>query len=61
MLIPTPSRRLMREYQRKERLELKLAVCKEKIRVLEERDRPKYPPTPKPMKRKEVGSGYAGN
>lgn len=38
MLIPTPSRRLMREYRQKERLELKLAVCKEKIRVLEERD-----------------------
>lgn len=51
MLIPTPSRRLMREYRQKERLELKLAVCKEKIRVMEERDRPKYPPTPKLKKR----------
>ena len=46
-----PSSRLMREYRRKERLELKLAVCKERIRVMEERDRPKYPPMPKLKKR----------
>lgn len=49
--VPPPSRRLMRQYRRKERLELKLAVCKEKIRVLEEQERPKYPPTPKLKKR----------
>lgn len=49
--IPRPSRRLVWEYRRKERLELKLAVCKERIRVMEERDRPKYPPMPKLKKR----------
>lgn len=52
MFIPRmPSSRLMREYRRKERLELKLAVCKERIRVMEEQERPKYPPTPKLKKR----------
>lgn len=57
MFILSPSYHLVLEYRRKERLELKLAVCKEKIRVLEEQERPKYPRMPKQREKGgEIGS-----